>query len=106
MSRKQKWLEAIEGFKSILDRVSDPHAVLDAIAACYDGLENYLMAAEFYEKALAVCPESRSSTCTTGSASPGPPRNASKKPSMPFSTAWHFRVTRPTSSGWSVYLKI
>ncbi len=57
---EQKWMEAIEGFKSILDRVSDPHAALDAIAACYDGLENYLMAAEFYEKALAVCPESRS----------------------------------------------
>jgi tetratricopeptide (TPR) repeat protein len=57
---EENWLEAIEGFKAIVGRVSDPNVLLEAIAACYDGLENYLMAAEFYEKSLAVCPESRS----------------------------------------------
>jgi len=57
----ENWLEAIDGFKSILEQVLNPHTILEAMAACYDGLENYLMAAEFYEKALAVCPESRSS---------------------------------------------
>jgi tetratricopeptide (TPR) repeat protein len=56
----ENWLEAIDGFKSIMEQVSDPHIIIEATAACYDGLENYLMAAEFYEKALAVCPESRS----------------------------------------------
>jgi len=57
---EENWLEAIDGFKSVLDGVSDPHTILEAIAACYDGLEDYLMAAEFYEKALAIGPESRS----------------------------------------------
>ncbi len=56
----ENWLEAIDQFKSVLEQVSDPHTILEAVAACYDGLENYLMAAEFYEKALAVCPEARS----------------------------------------------
>ncbi len=58
---EENWLEAIDGFKLILEQVSDPHTILEAIAACYDGLENYLMAAEFYEKALAICAEARSS---------------------------------------------
>ncbi len=55
----EKWSEAIELFRSILDKVSDQSVILEAVAACYDGLESYLAAAEFYEKALAVCPESR-----------------------------------------------
>jgi tetratricopeptide (TPR) repeat protein len=55
----ENWIEAIDKFKTILDEISDPYAVLEAMASCYDGLENYLMAAECYEKALAVCPESR-----------------------------------------------
>jgi tetratricopeptide (TPR) repeat protein len=55
----EKWNEAIEGFKRCLDSVSDRTQILEAIAACYDGLEDYLLAAEYYEKALAVCPPSR-----------------------------------------------
>jgi tetratricopeptide (TPR) repeat protein len=55
----ENWLQAIDKFTIILKDVPDPHNVLEAMASCYDGLENYLMAAEYYEKALAVCPESR-----------------------------------------------
>jgi tetratricopeptide (TPR) repeat protein len=55
----EKWSEAIALFKSILDKVTDQWLILEAIAACYDGLDNYLAAAEFYEKALAVCPDNR-----------------------------------------------
>lgn len=57
---EENWLEAIDFFKSILEQISDRHTILEAMGACYDGLDNYLMAAEFYEKALAECPESRS----------------------------------------------
>lgn len=55
------WRDAIEDFKSILDRAHQPSVLLEAIAACYDGQEDYLMAAEFYEKALASGPPQRRS---------------------------------------------
>ncbi|MFA6223492.1 MAG: tetratricopeptide repeat protein [Desulfomonilaceae bacterium] len=53
MSEK-KWDDAIDNFKECLEE--DPHnsGILQAVAACYDGLEDYLRAAEYYEKALAV----------------------------------------------------
>ncbi len=50
------WREAIEDFKTIQDRTGQPYLIFEAIAACYDGEEDYLMAAEFFEKALAACP--------------------------------------------------
>ncbi len=53
------WMDAIEDFKSILDKTRQPTVALEAIAACYDGQEDYLMAAEFYEKALASGPTDR-----------------------------------------------
>jgi len=56
---EEKWFSAIGHFKEILPQVNDPHTILEAIASCYDGLEDYLAAAEYYEKTLAVCPESR-----------------------------------------------
>ncbi|MBI5248885.1 MAG: tetratricopeptide repeat protein [Desulfomonile tiedjei] len=56
---QENWLEAINSFKSILDESQDPHVLLEAVGACYDGLEDYLMAAEYFEKALAIAPESR-----------------------------------------------
>lgn len=55
----EQWNDAIAQFKDLLDIVKDPHAVLEAVGACYDGLEDYLRAAEYYEKALAVCPDSK-----------------------------------------------
>jgi len=54
----EKWNEAIDGFKRCLESVPDRPQILEAIASCYDGLEQYLEAAEYYEKALAVCPPS------------------------------------------------
>jgi tetratricopeptide (TPR) repeat protein len=56
---EENWYEAIKRFNSILDDVHDPHLILEAIASCHDGLEDYLKAAEFYEKALEAGPESR-----------------------------------------------
>ncbi|MFH1113993.1 MAG: tetratricopeptide repeat protein [Pseudomonadota bacterium] len=56
---EENWFSAIERFKGILSQSADPHTILEAIASCNDGLEDYLAAAEYYEKALAVCPESR-----------------------------------------------
>jgi tetratricopeptide (TPR) repeat protein len=55
----EQWEDAITEFKELLEDAKDPHAVLEAIGACYDGLEDYLRAAEYYEKALAECPDSR-----------------------------------------------
>jgi tetratricopeptide (TPR) repeat protein len=55
----EKWNEAIEGFKQLLDAVSDQSVILEAIASCYDGLEDYLLAAEYYEKALDQCAPGR-----------------------------------------------
>ncbi len=56
---EENWFSAIERFKGILSQAADPHTILEAMASCYDGLEDYLHAAEYYEKALAVCPGSR-----------------------------------------------
>lgn len=56
---QEEWLDAIDSFKSILDESSDPHVLLEAMGACYEGLEDYLVAAEHYEKALAVAPDFR-----------------------------------------------
>ena len=53
------WGEAIEDFKSIIDRSHQPSVIHEAIAACYDGQGDYLMAAEFFEKALAAGPPLR-----------------------------------------------
>ncbi len=55
----EQWDDAVTEFKGLLEDAKEPHAVLEAIGACYDGLEDYLRAAEYYEKALAVCPDSR-----------------------------------------------
>lgn len=52
------WTGAIDKFKTILDSVPDRHKILSAIGACFDGMDEYLTAAEYYEKALASCPES------------------------------------------------
>lgn len=56
---EEKWDEAVDLFKSIEAEVPDRHFILEAIAACHDGRSDYLRAAEYYEKALAVSPESR-----------------------------------------------
>jgi len=56
---EEKWGEAIHVFKEILEKEPGSHVVLEALAACYDGMEDYLRAAEYYEKALAICPDAR-----------------------------------------------
>ncbi len=54
---ERNWNEAISLFKSILDQTDEPHYILQAIASCYDGLDEFLHAAEYYEKALALAPQ-------------------------------------------------
>ena len=49
-----RWDEAIKDFKSILESANDKLSILEAIAACYDGADDFLQAAEFYEKCLSL----------------------------------------------------
>lgn len=59
-----QWEQALELFKSLDSSGETPCEVLEGMAACYDGLDDYLRSAQLYEKALAVCPASRrSSVC-------------------------------------------
>ncbi|MEJ2717390.1 MAG: SEC-C metal-binding domain-containing protein, partial [Deltaproteobacteria bacterium] len=53
---EEKWEEAVAQFKSIEHKVEDPPTVLRAIASCYDAMDDYLRAGEYYEKALAAAP--------------------------------------------------
>ncbi|MBI5572400.1 MAG: tetratricopeptide repeat protein [Desulfomonile tiedjei] len=55
----ENWDEAIGHFKACLETSTDRHTILEAIASCYDGLEDYLLAAEYYEKAIAEAPPQR-----------------------------------------------
>ncbi len=48
--------EAIRLFNSCLESSIEPHEILEAIAACYDGLEDYSSAMEYYAKALEISP--------------------------------------------------
>lgn len=52
----EKWSEAASLFQEVLPTVKNPHLIYEAIASCYDGLEDYSAASEYYEKALACCP--------------------------------------------------
>ncbi len=56
---ERKWEEALGFFKSIEHSDVDPFNVLWAMAACYDALEDYPSAAEYFEKALPGCPDSQ-----------------------------------------------
>jgi len=58
MSEK-KWEDAICDFKECLQENPGSFEILQAIAGCYDGAEDYLMAAEFHEKSLANAYESK-----------------------------------------------
>ncbi|MGC8605364.1 MAG: tetratricopeptide repeat protein [Desulfomonilaceae bacterium] len=53
MSEK-KWDEAISLFKDCLEENPTSFEIMQAIAGCYDGAEDYLMASEFHEKSLAL----------------------------------------------------
>ncbi len=91
---QENWLDAIDKFKDILEEISDPYTVLEAIASCYDGLDNYLMAAEYYEKALAVCPESRRLPLHYHLGSLEAAHSEQTKPSRLSNNAWNFRATQ------------
>ena len=52
---EEKWDEAIAHFKLIEDLVVEGFSARWAIAACYDVKEDFLRAAEYYEKALETC---------------------------------------------------
>ncbi len=55
---QENFEEAIRLFQSCLESSSERHEIFEAIAACYDGLENYLSAMEYYTKALENSPVS------------------------------------------------
>lgn len=52
-----QWHDALELFRSLRNSGQNAYPVLEGLAACYDGLDDYLRAAEFCEKALVVCPD-------------------------------------------------
>jgi tetratricopeptide (TPR) repeat protein len=56
---ERNWDDAIKGFMSIVDSDSDKLSILEAIAACYDGADDFLRAAEFFEKCLSLSPSDR-----------------------------------------------
>ncbi len=53
MSLRQ-WSEAVSLFKSIVDATNDPVEIRSALASCYEASDDYLMACEWYEKAIAA----------------------------------------------------
>ena len=53
---QENFEEAVRLFSSCLQLSTEPHEILEAIAACYDGLEDYSSAMEYYAKALEVAP--------------------------------------------------
>lgn len=55
----ENWSEAAEILRSLLLHANSPHVILEALAACYDGMEEYVAAAEHYEQALSACPQAR-----------------------------------------------
>ncbi len=57
MSEK-KWRDAINIFEECLEDRPNSAEIIEAIASCYDGEEDFLRASEFYEKALAVSRDS------------------------------------------------
>lgn len=55
---EENWQQAAETLRSLLGEADRPYVILKALAACYDGMEEYRLAAEHYERALSVSPES------------------------------------------------
>jgi tetratricopeptide (TPR) repeat protein len=55
----EEWREAITLFTSLLDSPVEQTSLHESIAACFDGMEEYLKAAEHYEKALATADYSK-----------------------------------------------
>jgi len=55
----QNWQEAISLFRSIEHRTADRLTLFQQMASCFDAVEEFLRAAEYYEKALALEPEDR-----------------------------------------------
>jgi protein O-GlcNAc transferase len=55
----ENWDVAIDHFKACLDSDPNQYEIVQAIASCYDGLEDFLLAAEYYEKALTLAPSPR-----------------------------------------------
>jgi len=53
---EEKWEEAIALFRLVENDVPDGFNIHRAVSACYEALDDYPRAAEFYEKALATCP--------------------------------------------------
>lgn len=55
----QNWAEAIALFRSIEHRAADRLTLYKELASCYEAVEDFLRAAEYYEKALALEPLGR-----------------------------------------------
>ncbi len=61
---ERKWEEALSLFEKVLPSSKSPHIIFEAIAACYDGMDDYWRASAAYERALETCPNARRSVLT------------------------------------------
>jgi len=55
---QENFEDAVRLFDSCLELSNEPHEILEAIAACYDGMEDYSSAMEYYANALEIAPTS------------------------------------------------
>ena len=53
---QENFEDAVRLFNSCLESSTEPHEILEATAACYEGLEDYPSAMEYYAKALETAP--------------------------------------------------
>jgi len=61
---ERKWEEALSLFEQALPVSNAPHTVFEAIAACFDGMDDYWRALAAYERALETCPKTRRAVIT------------------------------------------
>lgn len=58
----RNWEEALSLFEQVLPSSTAPHIIYEAIAACFDGMDDCQRAMAAYERALETCPEARRGT--------------------------------------------
>ncbi|MGC8907101.1 MAG: tetratricopeptide repeat protein [Desulfomonilaceae bacterium] len=61
---ERKWEEALSLFEKALPSSKAPHTIFEAIAACYDGMDDCWRASAAYERALETCPKTRRGVLT------------------------------------------
>jgi superkiller protein 3 len=61
---ERKWEEALSLFEQALPSSKAPYTIFEAMAACYDGMDDFWRASAAYERALETCPKNRRGVLT------------------------------------------